>query len=170
MNTSSAIDQRHRRTRARLNELGFELGTAPTPIANFVPAVRIGELVYTSGQLPLKSGVLIQAGKLGAEVDTNLGQELAAVSVLNALAAAAAVCDLDAARVVRVMGYVASTANFSDQPAVINGASDLLVDVFGSRGHHARSAVGVTALPLNAPVEVELILSVVDEASADETV
>jgi len=127
-----------------------------------VPAVRHGELVFTSGQLPMRDGYLLAAGLVGDEVTPEQARELARVCALNALAAAASVAGgLDAVtRVLKVVGFVASAPGFTGQPTVVNGASELLRDVLGDAGVHARSAVGVAALPLGAPVEVELTLLV----------
>ncbi|OBI07191.1 LysR family transcriptional regulator [Mycolicibacter nonchromogenicus] len=145
--------------RARLSELGIELPAVVAPLASYVPAVRTGNLVYTSGQLPMRAGELPQTGKVGAEVTPEQGHALARICALNALAAVDALVGLDAvARVVKVVGFVASAPNFNGQPGVVNGASELLGEVFGDAGTHARSAVGVSELPLNAPVEVELIV------------
>lgn len=145
--------------RARLTELGIDLPDVVTPLAAYVPAVRTGNLVYTSGQLPMQAGELPRTGKVGAEVSPEDGHALARICALNALAAVDALVGLDAvARVVKVVGFVASAPNFNGQPAVVNGASELLGEVFGDAGKHARSAVGVSELPLNAPVEVELIV------------
>lgn len=147
--------------RARLTELGIALPEVVAPLAAYVPAVRTGNLVYTSGQLPMSGGKLARAGKVGAEVSPEDGHALARGCALNALAAVDALVGLDAVtRVVKVVGFVASAPNFNGQPAVINGASELLGEVFGEAGAHARSAVGVSELPLDAPVEVELILEV----------
>ena len=146
----------------RLAELGLTLPTVAPPVASYVPAVRSGNLVWTSGQLPFVDGALPVTGKVGAEVDATRAQELARVCALNALAAIAAqVGDLDSVRrVVKVVGYVASAPAFFGQPGVVNGASDLLAEVFGDAGRHARSAVGVASLPLDAPVEVEVVVEV----------
>jgi enamine deaminase RidA (YjgF/YER057c/UK114 family) len=146
---------------ARLAELGITLPAVVAPLAAYVPANRTGSLVYTSGQLPMVDGVLPQAGRLGAEVSAEQGYAHARQCALNALAAIDALVGLDAVvKVVKVVGFVASTPDFTAHPAVINGASELLRDVFGDPGKHARSAVGVAALPLGAPVEVELIVEV----------
>lgn len=145
--------------RVRLTELGIELPDVVAPLAAYVPAVRTGNLVYTSGQLPMQAGELPRTGKVGAEITPEDGHALARICALNALAAVDALVGLDAvARVVKVVGFVASAPNFNGQPAVVNGASELLGEVFGDAGQHARSAVGVSELPLNAPVEVELIV------------
>ncbi|MGB3895559.1 RidA family protein [Mycolicibacter sinensis] len=147
--------------RARLTELGIELPETAAPLAAYVPAVRTGDLVYTSGQLPMLNGKLARTGKVGAEVSPEDGYALARICALNALAAVDALVGLDSVtRVVKVVGFVASGPNFNGQPGVINGASELLGEVFGDAGAHARSAVGVSQLPLDAPVEVELILEV----------
>jgi len=147
--------------RARLGELGIELPQTAAPLAAYVPAVRTGTLVYTSGQLPIADGKLARIGKVGADVSPEDAYALARTCALNALAAVDALVGLDAVtRVVKVVGFVASAANFNGQPAVVNGASELLGQIFGEAGAHARSAVGVSELPLDAPVEVELILEV----------
>ena len=146
---------------ARLKELGIELPVAVKPLGSYVPAVRSGNLVYTSGQLPVRDGTLLQSGKVGADVTPDQGNQLARISALNALAAIDALVGIDAVtKVVKVVGFVASAAGFNAQPGVVNGASDLLADVFGDAGVHARSAVGVAELPLDAPVEVELVVEV----------
>jgi len=145
----------------RLAELGIRLPPVPAPVAAYVPAVRTGDLVYTSGQLPLTGGQLQATGRLGAEVSTEEGAAAARTCVLNALAAVDALVGLDAVRrVVKVVGFVASAPGFADQPSVVNGASELLGAIFGPAGQHARSAVGVAELPKGAPVEVELIVEV----------
>ena len=147
--------------RARLTELGIELPETAAPLAAYVPAVRTGNLVYTSGQLPMQAGKLARAGKVGAEVSPEDGHALARVCALNALAAVDALVGIDAVtRIVKVVGFVASAPGFSGQPGVVNGASELLGEVFGDAGAHARSAVGVSVLPLDAPVEVELIVEI----------
>ncbi len=147
--------------RARLAELGIELPEVAKPLASYVPAVRSGNLVYTSGQLPLQAGKLAAIGKVGAAVTPELGKALARICALNALAAIDSLVGLDAVtQVVKVVGFVASAPGFNGQPGVVNGASELLAEVFGGRGSHARSAVGVAELPLDAPVEVELAVEV----------
>ena len=148
----------------RLAELGLVLPADAAPLAVYVPAVRTGNLVFTSGQLPRVDGSLVATGKVGAEVDAEQAKELAATCALNALAAIKAeIGDLSRVRrVVKVVGFVASAPDFTGQPGVVNGASELLGAVFGDAGVHARSAVGVAALPLDAPVEVELIVEVAD--------
>lgn len=146
----------------RLAELGLTLPEVARPVAAYLPAVRSGALVWTSGQLPFVHGTLAATGKVGAEVDPAEAVELARICALNALAAISAeVGDLAAVRrIVKVVGYVASAPDFSGQPQVINGASDLLGQVFGDAGAHARSAVGVAVLPLDAPVELEIVAEV----------
>ena len=145
----------------RLTELGLALPPVATPAGVYLPAVQSGSLVFTAGQIPLVDGVLAATGKLGAEIDTELGAQLARICVLNALAAVDGLVGLDAVvRVVKVVGFVASAPGFTAQPAVLNGASALLGEVFGAAGAHARSAVGVAELPLGAPVEVELVVEV----------
>lgn len=146
---------------AKLAELGITLPTVVPPLAAYVPAVRTGSLVYTAGQLPMTDGALPLAGKVGGAVSASEATGLARTCALNALAAIHALVGLDSVvRVVKVVGYVASTPDFTGQPAVINGASELLGSVFGDAGAHARSAVGVASLPLDAPVEIELIVEV----------
>jgi enamine deaminase RidA (YjgF/YER057c/UK114 family) len=145
----------------RLGELGVVLPQVAAPLASYVPAVRTGNLVYTSGQLPFESGKLARTGKVGGEVSPEEGKAQARICALNALAAVDALVGIDAVRqVVKVVGFVASAPGFNGQPGVVNGASDLLAEVFGDKGVHARSAVGVSELPLDAPVEVELIVEV----------
>ncbi len=146
----------------RLAELGLVIPEVVAPLASYVPAVRSGSFVYTSGQVPMVKGRMVATGKVGAEVDTETAKEAARACALNALAAVRSVTgDLSAVtRVVKVVGYVASAPDFTGQPGVVNGASDLLGQIFGDAGVHARSAVGVAALPLDAPVEVELIVEV----------
>ncbi|MER5225395.1 MULTISPECIES: RidA family protein [Streptomyces] len=143
---------------AKLAELGLTLPEVVPPLAAYQPAVRSGVYVYTSGQLPMVDGKLAATGKVGAQVTPEVAKELAATCALNALAAVKSVAgDLDrVARVVKVVGFVASAADFTGQPAVVNGASELLGAVLGDKGVHARSAVGVAVLPLDSPVEVEI--------------
>lgn len=147
---------------ARLAELGLDLPPVAAPVAAYVPTVHTGNLVYTSGQLPFVAGVLPATGKVGAEVAAAEATQFARIAVLNALAAVAAeVGSLDRiVRIVKLVGFVASSPEFTGQPGVINGASELLGDIFGDAGKHARSAVGVAVLPLDAPVEIELIVEV----------
>lgn len=146
----------------RLAELGLSIPAVAKPVAAYVPAVRTGSYVYTSGQLPMVAGQLAETGKVGAEVTPERAKELAQICVLNALAAVKAeVGDLSmVTRVVKVVGFVASAPDFTGQPGVVNGASELLGTVFGDAGVHARSAVGVAVLPLDAPVEVEIVVEV----------
>ncbi|GII86793.1 LysR family transcriptional regulator [Sphaerisporangium siamense] len=146
----------------RLAGLGLTLPEVVPPLAAYVPAVRTGDHVYTSGQLPLVDGKLAVTGKVGADLDADLAKEQARVCALNALAAVASVAGglSNIVRIVKVVGFVASAPGFTGQPQVINGASELLGEVFGDAGRHARSAVGVAVLPLDAPVEVELIAEV----------
>lgn len=147
---------------ARLAELGLDLPPVAAPVAAYVPTVHTGNLVYTSGQLPFVAGVLPATGKVGAEVAAAEATQFARIAVLNALAAVAAeVGSLDRiVRIVKLVGFVASSPEFTGQPGVINGASELLGEIFGDAGKHARSAVGVAVLPLDAPVEIELIVEV----------
>ena len=145
----------------RLAELGFALPPVAAPVAAYVPAVRHGDLIMTSGQLPMVDGALVATGKVGAEVTPEQAKELARICALNALAAVASlVGSLDDIQVLKVVGFVASAEGFTGQPGVINGASELLAAVLGDHGVHARSAVGVAELPLGAPVEVELTVAV----------
>jgi enamine deaminase RidA (YjgF/YER057c/UK114 family) len=145
----------------RLAELGLTLPTVVKPLAAYVPAVRTGNLVYTAGQLPLTAGELARTGKVGAQVTPEAAKAAARVCALNALAAIDALVGIDTVtRVVKVVGFVASAPGFNGQPGVVNGASEFLGEVFGDSGAHARSAVGVSELPLDAPVEVELIVEV----------
>lgn len=145
----------------RLAELGITLPAVAAPVAAYVPAVRTGKHVYTSGQLPFVEGQLAATGKVGAEVSPEEAKRHARTCVLNALAAVHALSGIDSVvRVVKVVGFVASAEGFTGQPAVVNGASEALGEIFGEAGAHARSAVGVAELPLGAPVEVELIVEV----------
>jgi enamine deaminase RidA (YjgF/YER057c/UK114 family) len=143
----------------RLAELGLELPEVVAPLASYVPAARAGAFVYTAGQLPIAGGELVATGKVGAEVDADRANELARLCALNAIAALRAeVGELSRVRrIVKVVGFVASAPDFTGQPQVVNGASELLGAVLGEAGRHARSAVGVAALPLGSPVEVELV-------------
>ncbi|MDT7572813.1 MAG: hypothetical protein QOE05_2987 [Actinomycetota bacterium] len=145
----------------RLAELGLALPPVVPPVADYVPALRNGSLVWTSGQLPMVAGSLVATGLVGSDVTAEAAKELAQTCALNALAAVGSVADLDSVvRVVKVVGFVASAPGFYGQPGVVNGASELLGNVFGDAGKHARSAVGVAALPLNAPVELEIVVEV----------
>ncbi len=147
----------------RLAALGLTVHEVVPPVAAYVPAVRSGAYVYTSGQLPFVDGALPETGKVGADVTPERAQELAAICALNAIAAVKSVVPLSSVRrVVKVVGFVASAPDFTGQPAVMNGASTLVLEAFGDIGAHARSAVGVAVLPLDAPVEVEMIVEVSD--------
>jgi enamine deaminase RidA (YjgF/YER057c/UK114 family) len=142
---------------ARLAELGIRLPPVAAPVAAYVPAIRTGQLVFTSGQLPFIDGGLRRTGKVGGTVDIEDAAADAKLCALNALAAVDDLVGLDSiARIIRVVGYVNSAEGFSGQPRVVNGASEFLGRVFGEAGKHARSAVGVAELPMNSPVEVEL--------------
>jgi enamine deaminase RidA (YjgF/YER057c/UK114 family) len=144
----------------RLTALGLTLPPVPAPVADYIPAVRVGELIYSSGQVPIQNGELLATGKVGAEVSVEDAVRCARMAALNGLAAVAEVAGgLDAVeQVIKVMIFVASASDFTGQPQVGNGASQLLVEIFGDSGRHARSAVGVASLPLDAPVEIELIV------------
>jgi enamine deaminase RidA (YjgF/YER057c/UK114 family) len=146
----------------RLNGLGLELPAPPRPVATYIPAVRVGDLLFLSGVLPTRNGQLIMTGKLGADLSIEQGIEAAKTAALNALAIIRSeVGSLDRVkRIVKMVGHIASAPGFSDQPQVLNGASDLLVAVFGDAGRHARVAVGAAELPRQAPVEIELIVQV----------
>ncbi|WP_084101708.1 RidA family protein [Demequina sp. NBRC 110051] len=150
---------------SRLAEFGLTLPEVAVPVGTYVPALQHGDLIFTSGQLPFVDGELLAAGVVGqrgGDVTPERANECGRIAVLNALAAAASVAGgVDKiTRIVKLTGFVASAPGFTAQPAVINGASGILADVFGEAGRHARSAVGVAALPLGAPVEIELIVSV----------
>lgn len=151
---------------AKLAELGLTLPEVVPPLATYQPAVRSGSYVFTAGQLPMVKGSLPLTGKVGAEVSAEQAKELAATCALNALAAVKSIIgDLDKiARVVKVVGFVASAPDFTGQPGVLNGASELLGAVLGDKGVHARSAVGVMVLPLDAPVEIEIQVELVPGA------
>lgn len=159
--TSEAADSVPGPTR-RLADLGIELPDVVAPVAAYMPAVRSGSLVWTAGQLPLVNGRLVFTGKVGADVTAEEAVQCARQCALNALAAVRSVIgDLDqVVRVVKLVGFVASVPTFLGQPGVVNGASNLLGDVFGTAGEHARSSVGVAVLPMDAPVEVELVVEV----------
>ncbi|KHO30588.1 RidA family protein [Corynebacterium minutissimum] len=149
--------------RARLEELGIELPSVAAPLASYVPATRVGGQVWTSGQLPVVDGELPATGKVGAEVSVERAQELARTAALNALAAIDAEAGLDnITRVVKVVGFVASDPSFTEQAAVIDGASEFLGELFGEAGVHARSAVGVAVLPKDSPVEIEVIVEIAE--------
>jgi enamine deaminase RidA (YjgF/YER057c/UK114 family) len=144
----------------RLSELGLTLPEVATPAGSYLPAMISGNLVFTAGQIPVIEGKLMATGKLGAEITVEYGAEIAQRCALNALAAVKSVIgDLDRVQqVVKIVGFVSSVPEFTAQPSVINGASEFLQQVFGDAGKHARSAVGVSVLPLDAPVEIELIV------------
>jgi len=144
----------------RLAELGITIPQVAKPVASYVPATTTGNLVFTAGQLPFVDGQLPATGKVGDEVSAEDAKDLARIAVLNAIAAVeTAIGSVDrVTRIVKLVVFVASTPGFTGQPAVANGASDTLVDIFGDAGRHARSAVGVAALPLDAPVELELVV------------
>lgn len=147
--------------RARLAELGLTLPPVAVPLASYVPAVRTGDTVLTSGQLPTVGGELAFTGKVGGAVTIEQGAQAARIAVLNALAAVDDLVGLEAiVRVVKLTGFVASAPGFTAQPTVINGASDLIGELFGEAGRHARSAVGAAELPIDAPVEIELHVAV----------
>jgi enamine deaminase RidA (YjgF/YER057c/UK114 family) len=147
---------------SKLNELKLSLPEPPKPIAAYIPAKQTGNLVFTAGQLPMVNGELISKGLLGQGVDIDDANKAARICTLNALAAIKGVIgDLDRIKqIVRVVGYVASVPTFTQQPAVVNGASELLLEIFGENGKHARSAVGMAVLPLNASVEIELTVEI----------
>lgn len=149
------------RIAARLAELGLTLPEVSAPAGAYVPALRSGDHIYTAGQLPFVDGTLPEVGKVGSAVTPDRAKELAGLCALNALAAIAELVDLDTIRVVKLVGFVASDPSFTGQPGVINGASELVGEIFGDNGPHARSAVGVTVLPLDSPVEVEFIVEIV---------
>ena len=146
---------------ARLAELGIALPPVVPPVASYVPASRAGNLVFTSGQLPMVQGAMAHTGLVGGPVTAEQAKELARACALNALAAVDALVGIDnVVRVVKVVGFVASAPGFTGQPGVVNGASELFAEIFGEAGQHARSAVGVVGLPLDAPVEVKIIVEV----------
>ena len=146
----------------KLESMGLKLPEAPKPVAAYIPAKQTGKLVFTAGQLPMVQGELISKGLLGQDVEIEEANKAARICTLNALAAIKGVIgDLDRIKqIVRVVGYVASVPTFTQQPAVVNGASELLLEIFGENGKHARSAVGMAVLPLNASVEIELTVEV----------
>ena len=147
---------------SRILQLGLTLPPTPKPLASYIPAKKTGNLVFTAGQLPMVNGDLILKGLLGKDVEIEAAKNAAKICTLNALAAIKGVIeDLDRIKqVVRVVGYVASVPTFTEQPAIVNGASELLLEIFGEKGKHARSAVGMAVLPLNASVEIELTVEV----------
>jgi enamine deaminase RidA (YjgF/YER057c/UK114 family) len=149
--------------RTKLAELGLEIPTAAKPVAAYVPATRTGNLIFTAGQLPLVDGQMVRTGKVGLDVDAEEAKKLAEICALNCLAAVETILPAEKiVKIVRVVGYVNGAPGFSNQPAVVNGASELFVELWGEAGKHARSAIGVAELPLNAPVEIELTVEVLD--------
>ena len=149
--------------RAKLAEIGLLLPVAAKPVAAYVPAIRTGNIIFTAGQLPLVDGKIPATGKVGNSVTVEEAKELARICALNCLAAVETVADVKKiVKVVRVVGYVNGVAGFTSQPAVINGASELFLHIWGESGKHARSAIGVAELPLDAPVEVELTVEIAD--------
>ena len=144
-----------------LSELGITLPAVAAPVAAYVPAIRVGDQVWTSGQLPFVDGKLPAVGKLGADITVEQGADYARQAALNALAAVDALVGINnVKRVLKIVGFVASADGFAEQPAVVNGASNLIGEIFGEAGAHARSAVGVAELPLSSPVEIEIIVEV----------
>jgi enamine deaminase RidA (YjgF/YER057c/UK114 family) len=149
--------------KAKLSEMGLTLPIAAKPVAAYVPAIRTGNLIFTAGQLPLVEGAMSLTGKIGEKISIDQGKELARICALNCLAAVQTVADVNTiVKIVRVVGYVNGIPGFTSQPAVINGASELFLQIWGESGKHARSAIGVAELPLHAPVEVELTVEVKD--------
>jgi enamine deaminase RidA (YjgF/YER057c/UK114 family) len=149
--------------REKLSQLGLQVPIAAKPVAAYVPAARTGNLVFTAGQLPLVDGQMVLGGKVGGDVDVEQAKKLAEICALNCLAAVETIVPIEKiVRVIRVVGYVNGVSGFTNQPAVINGASELFLNVWGDLGKHARSAVGVAELPLNAPVEIELTVEIAD--------
>ena len=150
--------------RSKLAELGLTLPVAAKPVAAYVPAIRTGNLVFTAGQLPLVDGKIVATGKVGAAVTPEQAKELAQICALNALAAVETVAKVDnIVKVVRVVGYVNGVAGFINPPIVVNGASELFLSIWGEAGKHARSAIGVADLPLDAPVEIELTVEIAEK-------
>ena len=144
-----------------LRDLGLEVPIAAKPVAAYVPAIRTGNLIFTAGQLPLVDGQMVATGKVGQEVDVEQAKKLAEVCALNCLAAVETVVPIERIlRIVRVVGYVNGIAGFTNQPAVINGASELFLNLWGDSGKHARSAIGVYDLPLDSPIELELVVQI----------
>jgi enamine deaminase RidA (YjgF/YER057c/UK114 family) len=147
--------------RERLQELGLLVPVAAKPVAAYVPAVRTGSLIFTAGQLPLQDGQMVATGKVGQEVDVDQAKKLAEICALNCLAAVETIVPIEKiSRIIRVVGYVNGVTGFTNQPAVVNGASELFLNLWGDSGKHARSAVGVAELPLSAPVEIELTVEI----------
>lgn len=152
------------RIEQKLEQMRLPLPESAKPVASYIPAVRSGNLVFCSGQLPTRAGSLLHRGQVNVDVSEDDAYECARVAALNCLAAIkTVVADLDSiSRIVRVTGYVSSADGFTNQPAIVNGASDFLVELFAEAGHHARAAIGVSQLPLNAPVEIDMIVEVHD--------
>lgn len=149
--------------RVNLKELGLSIPVAAKPVAAYLPATRTGNLIFTAGQLPMRDGSLVREGKVGQEVTVEEAKDLARLCALNCLAAVETLLPIEKiTRIVRVVGYVNGVSGFVSQPAVMNGASELFVALWGESGKHARSAIGVADLPLNAPIEVELTVEVAD--------
>ena len=147
--------------RAKIEELGLTLPVAALPVAAYVPAVRTGNLVFTAGQLPIVDGKMVETGKVDGDISVDRAKELATICALNAIAAVALVADINKiTKVVRVVGYVNGVPGFINHPAVVNGASELFIHIWGDAGKHARSAVGIAELPLNSPVEIELTVEI----------
>jgi enamine deaminase RidA (YjgF/YER057c/UK114 family) len=146
----------------KLKQLGIELPEAPTPLGSYIPVLRTGNLVFLSGILPLRQGKLARQGKVGKEINLDEAKEEARIATINALSVLKAyVGSLDKVkRCIKITGYVASEPDFSEQPKVLNAASDLLFEIFGEKGRHVRSAIGVNVLPLNSPLEIEFIFEV----------
>lgn len=149
--------------RERLKELGLSIPVAAKPVAAYLPASRTGNIIFTAGQLPMRDGSLVKEGKVGQEVTVEEAKNLAQLCALNCLAAVETITPIEKiTRIIRVVGYVNGVSGFTSQPAVMNGASELFVALWGEAGKHARSAVGVAELPLNSPIEVELTVEVAD--------
>ncbi len=149
--------------RTKLAELGLKIPAAAKPVAVYVPATRTGNLIFTAGQLPLVDGQMVRTGKVDLDVDVEEAKKLAQICALNCLAAVETILPAEKiVKIVRVVGYVNGAPGFANHPAVVNGASELFVELWGEAGKHARSAIGVAELPLNAPVEIELTVEVID--------
>jgi enamine deaminase RidA (YjgF/YER057c/UK114 family) len=149
--------------REKLSQLGLQVPVAAKPVAAYVPAARTGNLVFTAGQLPLVDGQMVLGGKVGGDVDVEQANKLAEICALNCLAAVETIVPIEKiVRIIRVVGYVNGVSGFTNQPAVINGASELFLNIWGDLGKHARSAVGIADLPRNSPVEIELTVEITD--------
>jgi enamine deaminase RidA (YjgF/YER057c/UK114 family) len=153
----------------KIKELGIELPEAPTPLGSYIPALRTGNLVFLSGILPLRRGKLIKQGKVGKDLSLDEAKEEAKAATINALSVLkASIGNLDKVeRCIKITGYVASDPDFVEQPKALNAASDLLFEIFGDKGKHARSTVGVNVLPLNAPLEIDFIFQVLSDETSD---